>query len=169
MFTRQGNPRGCNVTLYVGEELERDQCCLLHSLPVFSHFPCYPQAKWTPLVLIPKWGACACSRPLWVSPTNSPVRLGVSPAAASTPTAVFSQRFEALFPHAGALGCGSVTPSTSCCLAGSASGRLTLSPLRPAARLHSSYRLGKCFFFFSLVVGLPHGSIFCQFCLVFVF
>ena len=36
---------------------------------------------------------------------NSPVRLGVSPAAASTPTGVFSQRFEALFPHAGTLGC----------------------------------------------------------------
>ena len=42
---------------------------------------------------------------LWISPANSPVRLGVSPAAASTPTGVFSQRFEALFPHAGALGC----------------------------------------------------------------
>ena len=36
---------------------------------------------------------------------NFPVRLEVSPAAASTPTGVFSQRFEALFPHAGALGC----------------------------------------------------------------
>ena len=38
------------------------------------------------------------SRPLWVSPTNSSVRLGVSPTAASTPTGVFTQRFEALFP-----------------------------------------------------------------------
>ena len=41
----------------------------------------------------------------WVSPTTSPVRLGVSPAAAPTPTGVFNQRFEALFPQAGALGC----------------------------------------------------------------
>ena len=41
---------------------------------------------------------CALSRPLWVSPVNSPVRLGVSPAASSTPTGVFNQRFEALFP-----------------------------------------------------------------------
>ena len=49
--------------------------------------------------------ACAHSRPLWVSPTTSPVRLGVSPAAAPTPTGIFNQRFEALFPHAGALGC----------------------------------------------------------------
>ena len=47
---------------------------------------------------------CAHSRPLWVSPTTSPVRLGVSPAAAPTPTGVFNQRFEALFPRAGALG-----------------------------------------------------------------
>ena len=38
------------------------------------------------------------------SPTNSPVRLGVSPAA-STPTGVFSQWFEALFPRGGTLGC----------------------------------------------------------------
>ena len=37
------------------------------------------------------------------SPLTSPVRLGVSPAAASTPTGVFNQRFEALFPRAGAL------------------------------------------------------------------
>ena len=36
---------------------------------------------------------------------NSPVRLGVSPTATSTPTGVFNQRFEALFPRAGALGC----------------------------------------------------------------
>ena len=50
--------------------------------------------------------ACAHSRPLWVPPTTSSVRLGVSPAAAPTPTGVFNQRFEALFPSAGALGCG---------------------------------------------------------------
>ena len=36
---------------------------------------------------------------------NSPVRLGVSPAAASTPMGVFNQRFEALFPRTGAIGC----------------------------------------------------------------
>ena len=34
---------------------------------------------------------------------NSPVRLGVSPAA-STHTSFFSQGFEVLFPHAGTLG-----------------------------------------------------------------
>ena len=36
---------------------------------------------------------------------TSPVKLGVSPAAASTPMGVFNQRFEALFPCAGALSC----------------------------------------------------------------
>ena len=35
---------------------------------------------------------------------TSSVRLGVSPDATPTPTGVFNQRFEALFPHAGALG-----------------------------------------------------------------
>ena len=51
-----------------------------------------------------RW-ACVCYRTLWVSLMSSPVRLGVSPAAASTPTGVFNQQFEALFPHAGTLGC----------------------------------------------------------------
>ena len=36
---------------------------------------------------------------------NSPVRLEVSPIAAFTPTGVFNQRFEALFPCTGALDC----------------------------------------------------------------
>ena len=53
----------------------------------------------------PSGWACARPRPLWVSPRTSPVRLGVSPAAAPTPTGAFNQRFEALFPCAGALGC----------------------------------------------------------------
>ena len=48
---------------------------------------------------------CAHSRPLWVSPTNSPVRLGVSPAVASTLTGVFNERSDDLFHSAGALGC----------------------------------------------------------------
>ena len=52
----------------------------------------------------PSGWACACPRPLWVSPTTPPVRLGVSPASAPNPMGVFNQRFEALFPRAGALG-----------------------------------------------------------------
>ena len=52
----------------------------------------------------PSGWACAHSRPLWVSPMTSPVRLGVSPAAAPTPMDVFNLRFEALFPQARSLG-----------------------------------------------------------------
>ena len=115
----------------------------------------------------------------------SSVRLGVSPAA-STPTGVFNQRFEALFPRAGTLGC------VVCHLVHQ------LLPRRPAAALptllhnpppcwvrqllpcHKSSPpqlpistpptgLDECFFFISLVVRLPYSSIFCQFCLIFVF
>ena len=53
----------------------------------------------------PSGWACARPRPLWMSPMTSPVRLGVFPADAPTPTVAFNQRFEALFPGAGALGC----------------------------------------------------------------
>ena len=42
--------------------------------------------------------------PCGVSPTNSPVRLGVSPTA-TTPQVFTVRGFEALFPHAGTLGC----------------------------------------------------------------
>ena len=53
----------------------------------------------------PSGWACAHSRPLWVSPMMSPVKLGVSPAAAPTLMGAFDQRSEALFPRAGALRC----------------------------------------------------------------
>ena len=85
-------PRGSNGT-----------CSTLHQLSVFhsaTHNQTGPLWCW-----FPSGWACARPRPLWVSPTTSPVRLGVSPAAAPTPTGVFNQRFEALFPRAGALGC----------------------------------------------------------------
>ena len=156
-------------------------------------FWCWFQSGW----------ARACSRPLWVSPMHSPVRLGVSPTAASIPTGVFNQWFEALFPHAGALGCSlfrspTVPPGLSMCkcgdagsdshhLVGSASCSLacpipqsatSLSP--PAAALLRVLSaqlpisapptgLGECFFFISLVVGLPFSLIFCQLWLFFVF
>ena len=69
----------------------------------FQSLPQLPTIKLGPCTTDSLVGAH--SRPLWVSPTNSPVRLGVSPAATSTPTGVFNQKFEALFPRAGALGC----------------------------------------------------------------
>ena len=91
LYIREG-PRGSNGSC--------------SSLSDFSHSLRYPQSNWAPLVLIPEWvGLCTFSAPVGVSPTNCPVRLGVSPAAVSTPMGVFNQRFEALFPCAGALGC----------------------------------------------------------------
>ena len=85
-------PRGSN-----GARFTLLRISILHSA---THNQTGPLWCWFPS----KW-ACAHSRPLWVSPTTSPVRLGVSPAAAPTPRGAFNQRFEALFPRAGALGC----------------------------------------------------------------
>ena len=90
--------------------------------------------------------ACAHSRPLWVSPMTSPVKLGVSPAATPTPTGVFTQRFEALFRCAGALGyvvhfTPAICPSLSvhkCGAAGSASGQ-TACPVYPTLRQSQSH------------------------------
>ena len=99
---------------------------MLHSLLDFNHSLHYPQSYWAPLVLIPSGWACVCSRPLWVSPTNSPVRLGVSPADTSTPTGVFNQRFEALFPPGwspglrGLLRSPAIPPGLSMCECGAA-------------------------------------------------
>ena len=123
-------------------------------------------------------GVCVCYRTLWVSPTNSPVRLGVSPAAASTPTGVFSQRFEALFPlfwspGLGGVSCSPVVPP----------GLSTWNmgpPGLPAATLPHIFSaglsisapptgLGEYFFFNSLIFGLPNSLISWQFWLVFVF
>ena len=101
----QGNAGCCTVTLYVGEgpRGSNGACSSLHQIlvtPSATHNQIGPLRCW----FLSGW-ACAHSRPLWVSPTTSPVRLGVSPAAAPTPRGVFNQRFEALFPRAGALGC----------------------------------------------------------------
>ena len=149
-----GNAGHCSVTLYMGEGPigSNGACSTLCWFSVTSpttynqigSFWCWFQGGWV----------CVCSRSLWVSPTNSPVWLGVSPAVTSTPTGVFSRRFKALFPLAGALGCGSVSspvvpPGLSACECGttrSASHHLATSPLRPPAHLCPSYRLDECFF-----------------------
>ena len=73
------------------------------SLPLDTHKQIGPFWCW----FLGGW-VCVHSRTLWVSPTDSPVRLGVSPTT-STLTGVFSQRFEAVFPCAWALGCGFVS------------------------------------------------------------
>ena len=96
---RRGNAGPWGVTLYVGEgprgsngaRLTLFQISIFHST---THYQTGPLWRW-----FPSGWACALSRPLWVSPTTSPVRLGVSPAAAPTPKGVFTRRFEALFPQ----------------------------------------------------------------------
>ena len=60
----------------------------------FQASPLLPKIKLDPSGADPRGGGfCVHSRTLWVSPTNFPVKLGVSPAAATTPTGVFSQGF----------------------------------------------------------------------------
>ena len=155
---------------------------MLHSLPDFCHSLHYPQPHWALLVLLAKWWVCVCSRPLWDSPTNSPVRLGVSPTATSTPMCVFNQRFEALFLCARALGCRVCfaplpfflvylcenvgpwcLPATTLwgLLAAAWPGPFHSPPA--AALLQVLYALptclDECFFFISLIVGLPYSSI----------
>ena len=104
MFPGQGNAGCCAVMLYMGEGLRgsngaRSTLHRISATPAATHNQIGPLWCWFPS----RW-ACACSRPLWVSPTTSPVRLGVSPAAAPTPRGAFNKRFEALFPRAVALG-----------------------------------------------------------------
>ena len=100
--------------LYVGEGLRgrngaRSTLCWIAVTPSATHNQIGPLWCW-----FPSGWACAHSRALWVSPTTSPVRLGVSPAAAPTPMGVFTQRFEALFRCSGTLGCAACfTPRRS--------------------------------------------------------
>ena len=101
------NAHSCTVTtvtLYVGEGPtgSNGACSTLYRFavtPSTTHNHIGP--FWC---CFPSGWVCVRSRTLWVSPTNSPARLGVSPTAASTPTGVFNQWFETLFPRAGTLG-----------------------------------------------------------------
>ena len=104
MFAERGNAGGCAVTLYMGEgpRGSNGACstlCWISVTPSAAHNQIGSLWCW-----FPSGWACARSRPLWVSPTTPAVSLGVPPAAAPTPTGAFNQRYEALFPRAGALG-----------------------------------------------------------------
>ena len=100
----RGNAGRYFVMLYVGEGLRGSNGARFTLLLSIFHSDTHNQTG--PLwCWFPSGWACAHSRPLWVSPATSPVRLGVSPAAAPSPTGAFNQRFEALFPRAVALGC----------------------------------------------------------------
>ena len=137
----RGNAGCCAVMLYVGEgpRGSNGSRSTLHRTPIF-HSATHNQTGLLWCWFLSGW-ACARPRPLWVSPTTSPVRLGVSPAAAPTPTGVLNQRFEALFPQAGALGYAVCLAPRSlsglsvceCGAAGSASGQ-TACPFPPTLR-----------------------------------
>ena len=158
-------PRGSNGACFT--------LCQISVTPSTTHNQIGPLWCW-----FPSGWACACSRPLWVSPTTSPVRLGVSPAAASNPMGVFTQRFEAIFRRAGALGyvvcfaprCLSGLSMRECGATGSASGQ-TARPVCPTLpvsvppRQHESSLpwlpvsapptgLDECLFFYFLGVRL---------------
>ena len=92
------------LMLYVGEgprgsNGSRSTLHWISATPSTTHNQIGPLWCW-----FPSGWTCPHPRPLWVSPMTSPVRLGVSPAAAPTPTGSFNQRFEALFTRSGALG-----------------------------------------------------------------
>ena len=104
------------------------------------------------------------------------MRVGVSPATASSPTGIFNQRFEALFPRAGALGCAVcftplpffpvylcmsvgprgllavVLPAPFISQSATSLGPATLPrvPYTPAARLCPSYQSGQMFLLYVL-------------------
>ena len=158
MFLGQGKAGHCAVMLYMGEGSRGSNgaCSTLHRTPIL-HSATHNQTG-------PLWcwflsgRARARPRPPWVSPTTSPVRPGVFPATAPTPTGTPNQRFEGLFPRAGALGCSvclapgrlSGLSVRECGAAGSASGQTACaicptlhqsrschsnaSPLRPSYR-----------------------------------
>ena len=100
----QGNAGSCPLRLKVGEGPRgsngtRSTLHRISATASATHNQTGPLWCW-----FPSGWARARPWPLWVSPTTSPVRLGVCPAATPTPTGVFTQRFEALFPSDGALG-----------------------------------------------------------------
>ena len=129
----------------------------------FQAPPLPPTGKLALLVLIPGWVSLCIFRTLWISPTNSPVRLEVSPAT-SAPTGFFSQKFwGCISPHWNPGLCGLsrspvVPPGLSTCKYGSAHsashGLIHPGPQAsslpwvlsaPAAHLHYSYQSGWMF------------------------
>ena len=115
----------------------------------------------------PSGWACTRPRPLWVSPTTSPMRLGVSSAAAPTHTGVFNQRFEALFPCAGALGYAvcfaprhlSGLSVHECGVAGSASGWTACPILRHSESSPLGLSVREC-----VAAASASGQTACPFC-----
>ena len=99
MFTRAGQPWLLLCDTVCGGGVWEGTMSLALLLAGFHSLPYYPQANLALLVLIPGGWVSVCPRTLWVSPTNSPVRLGVFPTTA-TPIGFYSQSFWSfLVPH----------------------------------------------------------------------
>ena len=98
MLTGWGNVTACDAVGGGGSEREPAPLSAgFQSLPPLPTSKVGPSGADSPLGgLVHVLGPCG---------SLQPVRLGVSSAAASAPTGFYSQRFEALFPRAGTLGC----------------------------------------------------------------
>ena len=160
------------MVLYIGAGVREGTVPLAQLLVGFHSLPPLPTSKLSPSGADSWVGVvCACSRTLWVSPTNSPLILGVSPAATTLQVFIVSG-FEAFFSLTGTLGCMVCLAPQLFLLVYPPTNVGLLSP--PAAALSHvlsapSTGLNECFFLTSLVVGLPYNLIFWQFCLFFVF
>ena len=174
----------CGGGVWEGTVLLVQFSASFQSLPTsFTHKQIGPVLYW-----FPGGWVCVHSRTLWISPTDSPVRLRVS-LASTTPTGIFQPEvlrlyFPALEPWVVRSvllpSCSSWFIGTQMWTANSASHRLTsftscrlahpsplvstlprvLSTLLP--RSYPPMGLDECFFN-SSVVGPPYSSIFCQF------
>ena len=98
-----GNLCHCIVTLMWGRGLRGNNGACSALCRFLVTFPATHKQIWPFWCWFPGGWVCVHSRTLWVSPTNSPVRLGVS-STTSTPTGVFNQRLETLFSYTGTLG-----------------------------------------------------------------
>ena len=148
MFPRAWQPTSCLVMWYVGQGSEREQLYLLRSLPVFSHFPGYPQSNWALLVLIPGWvGFCMFWDPVGLSNDLS-CEAGSFSCCCLNPHRCFQSEvlrlyFPALEPWVARLSCSPVFPpglfahkcgtaqSASHCSPQSSSSCLAMSPRHP--------------------------------------
>ena len=160
---------------------------MLSSLLSFSHFPCYPQSNWALLVLIPKWVVlCMFQHPVGLS--NELFCEAGSFCLCLNPRRFFQSEVVRLYflevdPWVVGLSRSPVVPPSVSAherRTTQSSSRYLACPSSPASTLPQvlstqlpistpQTSLYECFFFNSLVVGLPYSSIFCQFWLFFVF
>ena len=170
-----------------GGGAERGQWRLLCSLPVFSHSLCYPQSKLGPFSadsrvggFVYVLGPCGSLQRtlLWgweflLLPPQLPQVFSISDLRLYFPTLeLWVARSVAAGPPAAAslASCrfAHPTPQSATSLGPPAPALLgVLSTWLPISAPLTS--LDECFFFISLVVGLPYSSIFCRFWLFFVF